>query len=87
MHLAYLTPCQLCSQLQCLKALIQLPFKLWLYVDDITIHCPVPQLKEIVSCVQDAVTQDLQGSVNCSKSAMHLPCRAGTYKSSNGKTL
>jgi hypothetical protein len=45
---------------------VQLPFQLWLYVDDITVHCPVKLLKEIVTSIQDAVTQDLQGSVNCS---------------------
>jgi hypothetical protein len=51
--------------------------RMWLYVDDITIHYPVPELRQLVAIVESAVNDDLQGELNRKKSAMHLPCRAG----------
>jgi hypothetical protein len=49
--------------------------RMWLYVDDITIHCPVPELRQLITIVESAVNDDLQGELNRKKSAMHLPCR------------
>ena len=49
---------------------------MWVYVDGIVLHAPLPSLPGLSHAVEQGVTQDLGGALTKPKSALPVPCLA-----------